>query len=47
MGRSLRVFSLIVAVFLLVSAVGVITSVAQEKPVYGFPEAFPEIHAFF
>jgi len=32
----------LVVLFLVVSQ-----AVAQEKPVYGFPEAFPEVHAFF
>lgn len=37
-----RVICSLVALFLIASQ-----AVAQEKPVYGFPEAFPEIHAFF
>ncbi len=37
-----RTISFLVVMLLVVSPV-----VAQEKPVYGFSEAFPEVHAFF
>ncbi len=33
--------------FLVVMLLVVGQTVAQEKPIYGFPEAFPEVHAFF